>query len=147
MMLLELIVALAIAAVALVVLLDNFTSNKQLAMATRERTGALLLASNLKERVSAHPYGLPAPKDWPGPTPPPSDWDTTSAPGPSVVTLVSGSVQQPENLRYYQQLSFKNGSAVAQALGDTDAATIVVTWRERGALRSLSATLLLRRMH
>lgn len=145
MMLAELIVALAIASVALVVLLDNFSSNQQLAMATRERSGALLLANNLKERVLAHPYGMPAPQDWPGSTPPAGDWDSASVSNPSVIVLAAGSVQQPAPMRYYQQLSFQNGSAIAQSLGDTDTANLVISWRERGALRSLSVQILLRR--
>lgn len=140
MVLVEVIVALAVATVALVVLMGNFSSNKRLAMATRHRTAAILLSSNLMEQLEAHPFGLPAPAEWPGDAPPPALLERAS--GPSVVKIAA----HPEQMLFYQQLTFKNGSAIGLGTADNDAVTLKVYWYERGAQRVLSSTMLLRRM-
>jgi hypothetical protein len=118
--------------------MGNFSSNKKLAMATRHRTGALLLANNLMERLRAHPYGMSAPSTWPGKTSPSSGWEKES--GPQIARLAA-----TEEMLYYQQLSFKNASFVGDDTSDTDAAIINIYWQERGEQRVLSFTMLLRR--
>lgn len=141
MTLVEVLLALFVAGVALILLFNNFASGNRLAMATRNRTVAIIVASNMLEELQAHPFGTAAPATWPTDTAPAKGWESTT--GPAVVRIPVMVERRPQEMVYYRQLSFRNGSAVGRTTGTWDAATFTVYWIERGEMRQLRSTLLL----
>lgn len=143
MTLVEVLLALSVAVAALLLLSANFASSNRLARATRDRTVALVLAGNMVEDLEAHPFGTPAPASWPTDAPPAAGWEQGGL--PSVVRIPIRVERRPQEMVFYRQLSFKNGSAVGRAAGAWDAATLTIWWSERGELRRVQSTLLLGR--
>lgn len=116
--LVEIILAIAVVAVALVSLVSVFGGNARHAVQTRNRTAAIMLAQSLAEEVQGHPYGQPAPGPWP-----------IAAPRKqSIEVWVEGNRQAMD---FTQTISFANGSCIGKGAGEPwDRATITVSWEE-----------------
>lgn len=141
MTLVEVLLALFVASVALILLFNNFASGNRLAMATRNRTVALVLAGNMLEELQAHPFGTAAPTSWPTDAAPAKGWESGGL--PSVVRIPVMIEKRPQEMVYHRQLSFRNGSAVGKGTATWDAATFTISWFERGEMRQVRSTLLL----
>jgi len=115
---LEVVLALAVIAVAFLVLFSIFGSGARHAVQTRNRTMGMLVAQSIMEDLRGHQYGQPAPASWPiGPTPKTE----------SFAFYVDG---KPQEMVFRKQVTLDNGSLVGAAAGDADRATIVVSWDE-----------------
>jgi len=114
----EVLVAVLVAAMSFFVFLTVFRSSYEHAAHTRNRAVAAQLAKTLLEEVEAHPYGAAQPARW-----------TVLDENP-VQVWVQG---QPVETRLHKKFSFKNSSFVGNATNanlDTDVVTIAISWRE-----------------
>ncbi|MFN8611177.1 MAG: hypothetical protein U0931_26775 [Vulcanimicrobiota bacterium] len=64
----ELVMALALIATALITLITVFSKGSRQAVMSRNRTVAVLLCHSTIDELKAHRYGTPAPKSWSQPT-------------------------------------------------------------------------------
>jgi prepilin-type N-terminal cleavage/methylation domain-containing protein len=113
--LIEIMIALAIAGVALVSFLTIFANNNDHAIGSRNRTVAILLAEGLMDDIESHTYGNPEPIRWTQETEDP------------VTVWVNGRDQRME---FSKSLTYDNGSFVGQGAESSDLVTITITWRE-----------------
>ena len=144
MSLIEVVLAAFILVLASLILFRAFTANKRLAVQNRNRTAAQLLIGNLFEEIQAHPYGLPAPKDWPPDKEPGANWQSAGFPEvQEIPAYVEGKVQK---MVFHRRLSYE-GSMVGNGTKNYDLATVTIQWSESGhkGLKELSAQLLVRR--
>src|SRR5687768_13475476 len=113
----EIILALAVVAVAFMVVLSLFSSSARHAVQTRNRTMAMLLAQSLMEEVQGHTYGTAAPKAWP-----------LDAPQTEAQTVyVDG---RPQEMIFTRKMELENGSLVGKSAENFDRATIIIAWQE-----------------
>lgn len=112
---LELVLGFAILILAVVVFFSVFSNSSQQAVQSRNRSVALIMAHSLMDEMEAHPYGSAWPKRWKA---------TTETP---VKVWVEGN---PQEMIFHKAIAFTNGSFVGDVAGDTDEATITISWRE-----------------
>lgn len=113
--LLEIIVSLAVSLVVLVAFLTVFSNSNQVAVASRNRSVAIMMAQGMMDDVEAHTYGNPAPQRW-------------GAKEEVPVTVWVGNRQQ--KMAFEKTVSYENGSFVGTATGSSDVVTVTITWRE-----------------
>jgi len=113
--LVELILGLAVMLISLLVFFSVFSSSSQHSVQSRNRTVATMLANTMMDEIAAHPYGSPRPKSW------------TAAVDRPVQAWVEGN---PQEMDFHKKIEFQNGSFVGDAAGDTDLATVTISWRE-----------------
>lgn len=111
----ELVLGLSLLIIATLVFLSVFSSSSQHALQSRNRTVATLLAHSLMDEMEAHPYGSAPPKSW-----------ETAVDRP-VKAWVEGN---PQEMSFHKKITYQNGSFVGTAAGDSDVATITISWRE-----------------
>lgn len=112
---LELVLGLALLILALLVFFSVFSSSSQHAVQSRNRTVAIMLAHSVMDEIEAHPYGSTWPKSWKSPVDRP------------VVVWVEGN---PQEMDFHKSITFSNGSCVGEGAGDSDEATVAISWRE-----------------
>ena len=122
----EVIMACFLILVGFVVLFGVFSSSGSLAMQSRNRSLANILAQSWMEEIRAHPYGAPAPDNW------------TQEVETPVVSWVEGN---PQEMVFWKTISYANGSFVGTAAEDFDEVTIVFEWDERVGKRQTSSSL------
>lgn len=103
--LLEAILAVATISTALISLVTIFGSGSRRAIATRDRTAAILKGQSLMEEITAHPYGAPAPKMWPVDTQDTFEYNVR----------VEGKKRE---MVFTWSLTFANGSAIGKGAGE-----------------------------
>lgn len=113
----EIVISLAVTLVVLVSLLTVFSSSNKVAVASRNRSVAILLAQGLMDDIETHTYGHPRPQAWPA-TP------EETAP----VRVFVGNREQA--MIFQKSVTFENGSFVGEGTGQHDLATITITWSE-----------------
>ena len=113
--LVEIMIALAVCAVALVAFLNVFAKNNDHALGSRNRSVAILLAQSLMDDIETHTYGAPEPRRW------------TQNEEKPVSVWVSGREQQ---MLFHKTVAYENGSFVGQGAGESDLVTVTITWRE-----------------
>ena len=113
--LIEILIALAVSAVALVAFLTVFAGNSDQALGSRNRSVAIIIAEGLMDDIDTHVYGNPAPRRW------------SESEEKPVDVWVNGRKQQ---LLFHKQISYENGSFVGQSSERSDLVTITVTWRD-----------------
>ena len=111
----EIIVALAVALIILVAFLTVFTNSNEVAVASRNRSIAILLAQGMMDDIDTHTFGNPAPQRW-------------SVKAEHPVTVWVGDREQ--KVVFEKTVTYENGSFVGQTSGRSDVVTVVVTWRE-----------------
>lgn len=112
---LEIIIALAVSLVVLVAFLTVFSNGNRVAVASRHRSVAIVIAQGMMDDVEAHTYGNPAPADW-------------SERQEEPVFVWVGERQQ--KMAFEKTVRFQNGSFVGNGVENSDLVTITVTWRE-----------------
>ncbi len=139
MTLIEIVLALVIFLVGALVLFRAFGANRKLSVQNRDRTAAQILMGNLLEEVRAHPFGHPAPSDWPDDSPPTGEWESSGFPKvQEIPTSVEGRRQKME---FFRQMAYE-GSLVGSGSGKTyDLVTITFSWKDPGhpSLKTLEA--------
>lgn len=113
--LMEIIVSLAVSLVVLVAFLTVFSNSNQVAVASRNRSVAIVMAQGMMDDIEAHTYGNPAPQRW-------------SVKDEIPVTVWVGNRQQ--KMAFEKTVSYENGSFVGTATGSSDVVTVTITWRE-----------------
>lgn len=113
--LLEIIIALAVSLVVLVAFLTVFSNSNRVAVASRHRSVAIVIAQGMMDDIEAHTYGNPAPANW-----------SQSQEEPVYVWV--GDRQQ--KMAFEKTVSFQNGSFVGDSTESSDLVTLVVSWRE-----------------
>lgn len=113
--LVEVLMALAVIAVALLVFLSVFSSSGHHAVQSRNRTVAVMLAQTLLDEFEAHPYGEPEPPSW---------QETTEEP---VTVWVQGRKQE---MVFHKEITCANGSFVGDSTENQDLITLTITWSE-----------------
>ena len=113
--LIEIMIAMAVAAVALVAFLTVFSTNNDHALGSRNRSVAIMLCQSLMDDIEAHTFGDPAPQRW------------GEAEEDPVSVWVSGREQQ---MQFHKRIAYENGSFVGAGSESSDLVTITVTWRE-----------------
>ena len=111
----ESIMAIFIVLMAFLVFMSVFSSASRATIQSRDRTAAILLANSLMDEMEAHPYGAPAPKSW-----------SLQVDRP-VGVWVEG---RKTTMDYHKRVEFENGSFIGSVAGDSDVATITISWRE-----------------
>lgn len=145
MTLVEVALAAFIFCIAVLVIFNNFNTNRRVSVANRDRTGAQLLAANLIEEVRAHRFGFAAPESWPDNTPPTGSWQEEGK-FPQVQAIPTYVEGRPQQMRFYRQLSYE-GSLVGKGTKNHDFVTVTISWKDPGhpALKELKAYLVVRR--
>lgn len=128
--LVELVFAVGAVMLALLVVVSTFGTSASLALHSRNRAVAALIAESYGEEVRAHPFGLPAPESWP------LDREERV----SVPCWVEG---RPQEMEFQVRMASarglcapRGGNATGSSADDPrdwDQVTITVTWRERGS--------------
>jgi Tfp pilus assembly protein PilV len=113
--LMEIIISLAVTMVVLVAFLTVFSNSNKLALGSRNRSVAIVMAQGLMDDIETHTYGNPEPQAW-------------TAGDESPVTVWVGHREQ--KMQFHKSLTYENGSFVGQAAGDSDVVTVTITWRE-----------------
>jgi hypothetical protein len=108
----EIVIALA---VTLVAFLTVFGNSNKLAVGSRNRSVAIMMAQGLMDDIETHTYGDPEPQWW-------------AAKDESPVTVWVGHREQ--KMPFHKELAYENGSFVGKAAGDRDVVTVTITWRE-----------------
>ncbi len=111
----EIVIALAVTLVVLVSLVTVFSNSNKLAVASRHRSVAILIAQGLMDDVETHVYGRPAPAVWA---------ETEERP----VSVWVGHREQ--QMLFHKTVAYQNGSFVGTGSGNSDLVTITITWRE-----------------
>lgn len=111
----EIIISLAVTMVVLVAFLTVFNNSNKLAVGSRNRSVAIMMAQGLMDDIESHTYGNPQPQAW-------------TVQDESPVTVWVG--QREQKLEFHKTVEFENGSFVGQAAGDQDVVTVTITWRE-----------------
>jgi prepilin-type N-terminal cleavage/methylation domain-containing protein len=124
--LMEIVLSLAVTLVVLVAFLTVFSNSNKLAVASRNRSVAIVLAQGLMDDIEAHTYGNPEPVAW-------------TLPEESPVTVWVGHREQ--KMTFHRTLGYENGSFVGQGPGEHDVVTITISWREEMGDRQTGAAL------
>lgn len=110
----ELVMALALIATALITLITVFSKGSRQAVMSRNRTVAVLVCQSTIDELKAHRYGTPAPKSWSEPR----------------VTPVNIYVEgHPQLMEFKRTLTIPN-DFVTNTANDTAEVTIKVEWDE-----------------
>lgn len=113
--LIEIIIALAVAAIALTAFLTVFSKNNKHALGSRNRSVAIMLCQSMMDDIETHTYGAPEPRRW---------RQTLEKP---VTVWVNGRAQKVE---FHKSVAYENGSFVGTSTETNDVVTVTVTWRE-----------------
>lgn len=111
----EIIISLAVTMVVLVAFLTVFNNSNKLAVGSRNRSVAIMMAQGLMDDIESHTYGNPQPQAW-----------TVQDESPVTVWVAN----REQKLEFHKTVEFENGSFVGQAAGDQDVVTVTITWRE-----------------
>lgn len=111
----EILMALGMAAVGLLVILSVFSSSSAHALQSRNRSVAILMANSLMDDIESHTYGDPEPTAW-----------TVEDEEPVTVYVVG----RQQHMRFHKQIRYENGSFVGQSAGNSDVVTLTITWKE-----------------
>lgn len=111
----EIVIALAVTLVVLVSMVTVFTNSNKLAVASRHRSVAILMAQGLMDDIETHVYGKPAPAVW-------------ALTEETPVSVWVGHREQ--KMTFHKQVAFQNGSFVGSGSGNSDLVTITISWRE-----------------
>ena len=123
----EAIIASLLICVSFLVLFSIFTSSSSLAVQSRNRSVAMILAQSWMEEIRAHAYGAPAPDHWA------EEMETP------VVAWVEG---RPQDMNFWKTISYANGSFIGNSALDFDEVTIIFEWEERVGDRQTSSSFL-----
>lgn len=125
--LIEIMIAVVIAAVSFVTFMTVFSSSYRLASTTRNHQIAAVLAHSLLEEVQEHPFGAEQPKNW-------EDGEETPA-----RIFIQG---RPVDGVFHKHFSYLNGSFVGKAAPKaagappvSDVVTITLTWKDESGSR------------
>jgi len=118
--LIEVILALSILLVAFVFVFTTFSGSARHAVQSRNRKLAILTAQSYLEEALAHPFGTPAPAEWP------LDGQSRRL---NYQFIVSG---RPQLAEFLVDIKLENGSLIGKADQDFDRVTVVVRWHEGG---------------
>lgn len=115
--LIEIMIALAVSAIALAAFLTVFSKNNSHAVGSRNKTVAILMAQSLMDDIESHAYGQPAPQWW-------------SEEKENPVSVWIGGREQ--RMDYQKSVAYENGSFVGDGDGNetSDVVTITINWRE-----------------
>ncbi len=113
--LVEILIALAVSAVALMAFLTIFTQNSDHAVGSRNRSVAIMLCQGLMDDIEGHTYGNPEPRRW---------QEKMEEP---VQVWVNGRTQKME---FHKTVTYENGSFVGNSSENNDVVTVTVSWRE-----------------
>mgnify|MGYP003382064852 CR=1 FL=1 len=111
----EIVIALGVTMVVLVAFLDVFSNSNKLAVGSRNRSVAIMMAQGLMDDIETHTYGNPEPQKW-------------TVQDESPVSVWVGNREQ--KLAFQKTLKYENGSFVGQGAGNSDVVTVTITWRE-----------------
>ena len=122
--LMEVIIASVLICTSFLILFSVFSSSSSLAVQSRNRSVALILAQSWMEEIRAHPYGAPPPEHWA---------DEIETP---VVAWVEGN---PQDMNFWKTISYSNGSFIGNSTLDYDEVTVVFEWEENVGNRQTSS--------
>lgn len=111
----EIVIALAVTMVVLVAFLTVFSNSNKLAVGSRNRSVAIMMAQGLMDDIETHTYGDPAPQWW-------------GQKDESPVKVWAGNREQA--MPFQKEVAYENGSFVGNGNGNSDVVTITITWRE-----------------
>lgn len=111
----EIVIALGVTMVVLVAFLTVFSNSNKLAVGSRNRSVAIMMAQGLMDDIETHTYGNPEPQQW-------------TVQDESPVSVWVGNREQ--KLAFQKTLKYENGSFVGQGAGNSDVVTVTITWRE-----------------
>ncbi|HXE73498.1 MAG TPA: prepilin-type N-terminal cleavage/methylation domain-containing protein [Candidatus Nitrosotenuis sp.] len=114
----EILITMLVLAACFVALFMVFSGGARQAVASRNRTVAMLWAQSLLEEIRAHPYGTPEPASW-----------KVEQPAP-VRVWVEG---RPQDMTFTQKITYANASFIGKSSQDTDEITLTISWREASA--------------
>lgn len=112
--LMEILIALGVAGLALAVMLTTLSTSNQHALGSRNRSVAILMAQSLMDDIETHKFGDPKPQ-W---------WD--EAEEEPVDVWIAGRQQK----MVFQKTVTCEGSFVGNGTANKDLVTITITWRE-----------------
>ena len=110
---LEVVVALLLVLFAFAMLQMSWKRSRDLALHTRARAAAVLLAQSLLEEIRGHDFGSPAPAHW------------EQTPRAPLEYYVDGRLQA---LVLRQRVSCETGAFLGRVSGDRDQVTVRVEW-------------------
>ena len=119
----EVLVAVVIAAMSFFVFMTVFRNSYSHAAHTRNRAIATTLAKSLIEEIEAHPYGAPQPQRW---------GSLNDVPVTATIWIQG----QPVETTLHKKFSYKNrsfiGNSTRSVQEDTDVVTLDISWHENG---------------
>lgn len=111
----ELMIATAVIAAALMTLMSIIGMSFRLATQSRQRSYAYLVGNSTLEKIRAHRYGESEPAYWKNP-----EYSRVTVEGTAT----------PLTTEFRKEITYENGSFVGNGAGNSDAITIKITWVE-----------------
>lgn len=121
----ELCIAAFVIVVGLMTMIGAYSLFYRMAVKSRSRIYAELVAKNMMERISCHHYGDPMPLKW-------TEDEVLryySEANPGRVTGTSQEVN-PNVVTFKKEIKFENGSFIGKTHHNYDIVTVTITWSE-----------------